>query len=121
MDRHPVAAAGAEYEDLKARLTERLLDQLYAAVPAVRGKVDHAELSTPLSTQHFTGHARGEMYGLSATPDRFRLRLGAQTPIPGLFLTGQDLSSLGVVGALFGGALTASSVLRRNVLRRTLK
>jgi len=112
---------GAEYEDLKARLTERLLDQLYAAVPAVRGKVDHAELSTPLSTQHFTGHARGEMYGLSATPDRFRLRLGAQTPIPGLFLTGQDLSSLGVVGALFGGALTASSVLRRNILSQILK
>ena len=112
---------GPEYEELKARLAERLLGHLYAAVPAVRGKVNHAELSTPLSTRHFMGYARGETYGLSPTPDRFRLRLGAQSPIPGLFLAGQDLSSLGVVGALFGGALAASSVLRRNVLRQILK
>ena len=108
---------GAEYAAFKARLAERLLAALYRHVPQVRGKVDRTELSTPLSTRHFSGHPGGEMYGLSATPERFRLRLRAQTPVPGLFLTGQDLSMAGVVGALFGGALAASAVLQRNVLK----
>ena len=44
----------------------------------------------------------------------------AQTPVRGLFLTGQDLVMAGVVGAMFGGVLAASAVLRRNVLKEIL-
>ena len=112
---------GADYEAFKVRFAERLLDQLYLHVPQVRGKVDYWELSTPLSTRHFSGHPHGEMYGLSHTPERFRMRLGAQTPVRGLFLTGQDLAIAGITGALFGGLLAASAVLRRNVLREILR
>ncbi len=60
-------------------------------------------------------------YGLSHTSERFQMRLRAQTPIRGLFLTGQDLSVAGVVGALFGGAMTASGVLRRSILKEILR
>ncbi|MEI7894484.1 MAG: NAD(P)/FAD-dependent oxidoreductase, partial [Myxococcales bacterium] len=38
---------GGDYDALKARWTERLLQVLYEHVPTVRGKVDVAELSTP--------------------------------------------------------------------------
>ncbi len=110
-----------EYEDLKARFAGRLLEQLYRHVPSVRGKVDYHELSTPLSTRHFCGHPHGEIYGLSATPERFRIRLRAETPILGLFLSGQDLAMAGVVGALYGGVMSASAVLRRNLLREILR
>ena len=112
---------GTDYEDFKGRFAERLLEHLSIQVPQVRGKVDYHELSTPLSTQHFSGHPRGEIYGLAPTPERFRMRLRAQTPVRGLFLTGQDLCMGGVTGALFGGALAASAVLRRNVLRDILR
>jgi all-trans-retinol 13,14-reductase len=112
---------GPEYETLKARFAERLLEQLYIHVPGVRGKVDYHELSTPLSTRHFSGHPHGEMYGLSFTPERFRIRLRAETPIRGLFLTGQDLVMGGAVGALYGGVMSASAVLRRNLLREILE
>jgi all-trans-retinol 13,14-reductase len=112
---------GTDYEEFKGRFTERLLEQLCIRVPQVRGKVDYHELSTPLSTEHFSGHPHGEIYGLGPTPERFRMRLRAETPVRGLFLTGQDLCMGGVTGALFGGALAASAVLRRNVLREILK
>jgi all-trans-retinol 13,14-reductase len=112
---------GTEYEHIKARFAERLLEQLYIHVPQVRGKVDYSELSSPLSTRHFSGHPHGEMYGLSPTPERFRMRMRAQTPVRGLFLTGQDLVMAGVVGAMFGGVLAASAVLRRNVLKEILR
>jgi all-trans-retinol 13,14-reductase len=86
-------------------------------VPAVRGKLDIAELSTPLSTRHFMNYQRGEAYGVSATPARFGLRcLTPHTPVRNLYLTGQDVCTLGVTGAMMGGVLTASAVLGRNLV-----
>jgi len=91
-------------------------------VPQVRGKVDHAELSTPLSTRHFANYSRGEIYGLAHTPARFRERfLRPQSPIKGLFLTGQDVAVCGVEGALAGGVLCASAILGRNLLSTSRK
>jgi len=90
-------------------------------VPGARGRVQHAELSTPLSTRHFANYGRGEIYGLNHTPARFAERaLKPATPIKGLFLTGQDISTAGVGGALFGGVITASAVLRRNMVSAIL-
>lgn len=111
---------GEGYEAWKAKMSERLLEVLVRHRPKVAGHVVHAELSTPLSTRHFTGHPDGEIYGLSHVPSRFRLPLRAQTPVPGLFLTGQDLVTCGVAGALFGGALTAASVFGATLARRTV-
>ena len=91
-------------------------------VPAVEGKIDYAELSTPLTTRHFMNYQQGEAYGLAATPQRFRLRsLAPQTSIRNLYLTGQDITSLGVAGALFGGVVTASAVLGRNLMSAVTK
>jgi all-trans-retinol 13,14-reductase len=108
---------GEGYESLKQRITERLLEILYAHVPGARGAVEVAELSTPLSTRNFTAHAHGEIYGLAHTPARFRNPyLRPATPIRGLMLTGADVGTLGVAGALLGGAVCASAILRRNLI-----
>ena len=107
---------GPDYDAFKEELANRLLAELIRQVPALDGKIDYWELSSPLSTRHFMNHQRGEMYGLSSTPERFRLRcLTPKTPIQQLYLTGQDVSCLGVTGALFGGFLTASAILGRNL------
>lgn len=113
---------GARYEELKASLSERLLDTVYRHAPATRGKVEIAELSTPLSTRNFAAHPRGEIYGLAHTPRRFEQRwLRPRTPIEGLYLTGADIASCGVMGALIGGMLCCSAVLKGNVLGQVLK
>jgi all-trans-retinol 13,14-reductase len=113
---------GPEYDELKSRFLDRLCEGLEQHVPAVRGHLDHAELSTPLSTRHFAGYQAGEAYGLTCTPARFRLRsLSAQTPVRNLFLTGQDVAMLGVTGALFGGVIAASAILGRNLVARVTK
>lgn len=108
---------GADYEAAKQRLADQLLGILYAHVPQVRGRVEVAELSTPLSTRHFAAHPQGEIYGVAHTPARFRHPLlRPRTPVRGLFLTGADVASCGVGGALIGGALCASAILRRNLI-----
>lgn len=113
---------GADYDQLKQCFTERLIGGLEHHVPAARGQIEHAELSTPLSTRHFSNHQAGEAYGLSATPARFRMRcLSAQTPVPNLFLTGSDVTLLGVTGAMFGGIVAASAILGRNLVSKVTK
>jgi all-trans-retinol 13,14-reductase len=113
---------GADYDALKSELAARLQAELEKHVSAVAGKIDYAELSTPLSTRNFMNYERGEAYGLSATPARFAVRgLKPQSPIRRLYLTGQDVVSLGVTGALFGGVVCASSILRRNLLSAVSK
>ena len=105
------------YEQIKKRLEERLLSELYRHVPWAAGTVPSWELSTPLSTQHFANAPRGEACTASAhTPRRFESRdLGPRTPVRNLFLTGQDVAMCGVMGALSGALATASAMLGRNM------
>jgi len=107
---------GDDYEALKDAYGERLLEQLYDKVPQVRGRVDYWEVSTPLSMQWFCGWERGELYGLDHDPSRMQQGwLRPRTRVPGLWLTGQDVMSCGVSGAMMGGVAAATSVagLRR--------
>lgn len=114
---------GDDYEAVKAALAERLQTILEQHVPQVRGHIEHAELSTPLSYRHFAGYDRGEPYGLAHTPRRFceRRLLRPRSPLRGLYLTGQDVSTCGVVGAMAGGFLCASAILGRNLFGRVIR
>jgi len=108
---------GEDYDAFKQRLAERLRLELERHVPAVRGKIDYCELSTPLSTRQFANYQSGQIYGPAVTPERFRARaLSPRTPVRNLYLAGADAAVPGVAGALAGGALAASAVLRRNVM-----
>ena len=79
--------------------------------PDLAKLVVYRELATPLSTVTFTQHRKGAFYGLDVTPERVMCdALRARTPIPGLFLSGQDVASPGIPGALMGGLLSAASV-----------
>lgn len=110
---------GEEYKEWKEKMSQRLLEALYKRHPELRGKIDYYELSTPLSTKHFVNYEQGEIYGISHTTERFAQRfLKPRTPIKNFYLTGQDIVSCGVGGALFSGLLTASVVAGKNLLNR---
>jgi all-trans-retinol 13,14-reductase len=112
----PWQRRGESYDHLKQQFTDRLLEQLYLHVPQVRGKIDHAELSTPVTTRHFANYAQGEPYGLAHTPSRFEQRfLKPRMPIGNLFLTGQDITVCGIAGGLASGVVCASAMLGRNL------
>lgn len=105
---------GEEYEALKEYYAQRLLKELYRQFPQLEGKIDYYELSTPLSTKEFVNYSKGEIYGLDHSPQRFRNRqLRAHTPVKGLYLTGQDIVTCGIGGALMGGLITAAAITRK--------
>jgi all-trans-retinol 13,14-reductase len=116
---------GEEYESYKLELTNRLLEQLFKRLPHLRGALDFCELSTPLSTQHFQLNARGEIYGLDHFVDRFdQSFLHPQTPVKNFYMTGADVMTAGVGGALMAGLMTTynmQGVLKASSVTSLLK
>jgi all-trans-retinol 13,14-reductase len=100
-----------EYEAAKAWITESLLAQFKRHFPKLGPLVDFHELSTPLSQASFVGADRGAMYGIEMSAQRLKSSvLRARTPVPGLYLAGQDAASMGIQGAFMGGFMAAAAI-----------
>lgn len=109
---------GEDYEAFKAKITAALLKQLNAAVPGLADLIDYVELSSPLSTDHFCRPIRGSIYGLEPTPERFATPwLRPRSPISGLFFSGSEVSTVGVIGAMMGGVLAAVAIEPRKGMK----
>jgi len=110
------AAGGAaerplEWSAFKQNIETRIMAYFAEKFPALAPMVIYHELSTPLATASFTGHEKGGFYGIETTPRRMLSgALDARTPVPGLFLTGQDVMSPGIAGALAGGMFGAAAI-----------
>jgi len=103
---------GDDYEAFKDELGERLMRYVYDKLPQLEGRVDYYEVSTPQTTNWFSGYQQGELYGLEHTAARLQQDwLGPRTRIPGLWLTGQDTLTCGVTGAMMAGMLTTMAMV----------
>ncbi|HEU0201433.1 MAG TPA: hypothetical protein VFR86_13490, partial [Burkholderiaceae bacterium] len=105
------AARSDSYQAFKALIERTLLAQLLERFPQLGPCVRVVESSTPISVATFTGAEHGAMYGLQTTPRRFLSQaLRPRTPLAGLYLSGQDVGTPGVVGAAMGGMMAAVSI-----------
>ena len=104
---------GRDYEGYKKQIGERMLEEgLFRFYPELRDKVLHYDIGTPLSTQFYLNAHDGESYGLDMNFYRLTqaVDLKPKTEINGLYLTGQDICTLGVTGAMMSGVLTANVI-----------
>lgn len=107
---------GEEYEKMKKDFEIAMLNRLYSLFPQIIGHVVYTEVSTPLSTKHFSNYQNGEIYGLEHKPERFSLPfLRPETKLKGLRLAGQDITIVGVSGAMLSGMLCAITILKFRV------
>lgn len=92
--------------------------KLYEMYPQLEGRVEYVDLGTPLTNNYYINSVLGESYGLEHTPKRMTSDwIRPDTPIPGLWLTGQDLLSCGVFAALLTGYVTAAKMDTRVLLK----
>ena len=102
------------YIELKEYFAYRLLNEgLFKYYPKTKGNVLKYQVGTPLSNNFYLGVQNGEAYGLNSSNYRFTHghALKPKTNIKNLYLTGQDICTLGFTGALMSGVLTANSML----------
>ena len=103
---------GADYEAFKRQRAERLLDVVEHDLPGLRDSIAHYYTSTPLTSLDYTGTPEGSAYGIARD-----ITLGVschvpqRTKLPGLYLTGQNINSHGILGVLVGSIVTCSDIL----------
>lgn len=104
------------YAGYKEFVKERFLEKVLEVVPQIRDYIDTCEVSTPLSTKHFSNYQSGEIYGLEHSPERFNaVWLRPRTPITNFYLTGQDVVAVGIASSVLSGVFTAVAILRKNI------
>ena len=105
---------GDDYEALKEEITSKLLAFIESHYPGFCETIDYQELSTPLSVKRFTGHPQGSIYGVPSVRERYLSNEApwcqAKSPVEGLYLTGADVSSPGIAGALMGAMATVGVI-----------
>lgn len=111
---------GEDYEKVKMRLAEKAWEQTCQFYPQLKDKRRYFDVGTPLTNQYYLGSPKGEIYGIDHTVKRFSPLVAAElrpaTPISDLYLTGQDITTCGFAGALYGGLLTSAVILNRNLM-----
>jgi all-trans-retinol 13,14-reductase len=101
----------SDWAAFKEGVEARLMEFFATKFPALAPLVVYQELGTPFATASFTGHEKGAIYGVETTPRRMLSEaLYAKTPVPGLYLTGQDVMTPGIAGALWGGMFGAAAI-----------
>jgi all-trans-retinol 13,14-reductase len=108
-----------DYLNKKEAIKTRMLETLYKHYPKTRGHVVYTSIGSPLTYNTYIGSNFGEVYGASSSKTRFRENdfLKPYTNIENLYLTGQDILSIGYTGAMMSGFLTANICLGYNVLK----
>ena len=82
-------------------ISDRIISTINEHCPNLKNKISYSELSSPLSTRDMAHYEFGELYGVNHTPSRFKQKwLKPKTPIKNLYLTGQDITTVGLPSAL---------------------
>ncbi|WP_164000270.1 phytoene desaturase family protein [Pyxidicoccus caerfyrddinensis] len=121
----PPQARGEGYHARKEALADRMLCEVEARLPGLVGDIAVREVATPLTWVDSLRAPHGGPYGPAMTPRQTgRFRFHTRTPVPGLFLAGQGVLSMGISPVLLSGRLAAHAaehyVERRARLRHHL-
>jgi all-trans-retinol 13,14-reductase len=97
----------------KERIATVLLAAAEKVYPGLNGLIESRDLYTPLSARRDTLHHNGNIFGMPDTPQRFNsLGCSCNTPLENVFLTGCDITTSGIYGAVLSGALTTTAIFK---------
>ena len=107
------------YRDIKARLTDAMLDRVETAYPGARAAVRWSEAATPATQMRYTRSTQGTTFGLEPSLTQFGpMRPGTKTPIKGLLLAGTSTRwGPGTTGSMISGMQAAAAALGRDLVR----
>ena len=94
---------GESYDNYKKQIGDRMMNELNRLYPQLEDKIESFNIATPLSTKYYMDiNSYRFLNGWDLKP---------RTPIKNLYLTGQDICTLGFTGAMMSGVLTANVMM----------
>ncbi len=100
------------YAELKAQLTERILDAVETFVPGIRDRTVFRALGTPLTNVHFLHATRGGIYGTEKSLGNLGpLSFSVETHVRGLYQCGASTIAPGINGVTNSGLSAAAAAL----------
>ena len=104
---------GKDYEEVKQRVMDNVLEAADSYLPGVIGDVEVKEAGSAVTNSYYVRSVRGGAYGPAVTPDQVGpWRFLPKTAIPGLYLAGSGVMGGGVSPCLTSGVL-AAKILRK--------
>ena len=101
------------YLAIKARIARNLLDAAEKVYPGLGDLIEDWDLYTPISARRDTQHFNGNIFGIPDTPARYKnLDFNCYTPLENVFITGSDITSSGIYGAVLSGAITTTAIFK---------
>ena len=89
--------------------------------PFLKNMIDYISVGTPLTNNYYLNSINGECLGLDSSPNRFlKYHITPKTDINNLYLSGQDICTGGIAGAISGGLLCSYSILNYGKLYNLL-
>jgi all-trans-retinol 13,14-reductase len=100
------------YQQIKERLSEKLMNTFKRILPAVHKNIVHLEVGTPITNEYYINATKGNVYGtekgfMQTGPFSYK----AKTEIENLYMCGASIMSHGVAGASYSGVKTAAEIL----------
>jgi all-trans-retinol 13,14-reductase len=100
------------YQEIKARLSEKLMNTFKRILPAVHKNIVSIEVGTPMTNEYYINTTKGNVYGtekgfMQTGPFSYK----AKTEIENLYMCGASIMSHGVAGASYSGVKTAAEIL----------
>jgi phytoene dehydrogenase-like protein len=100
------------YQQIKERLSEKLMNTFKRILPAVHKNIVHLEVGTPITNEYYINSTKGNVYGtekgfMQTGPFSYK----AKTEIENLYMCGASIMSHGVAGASYSGVKTAAEIL----------
>ena len=111
-----------EYQKYKKLCQDKMMEQGFMKIyPHLKDYIKYIEIGTPLSTNEYLSTINGECYGEGMTPTKMlNNNYNSITPIKNLYVTGQDVITIGYTGSIFAGYLTANIICGNTYIHRLL-
>lgn len=88
-----------DYRAFKQATAERLITAVEHYLPEIKGNIENIYTSSPLTYRDYTGTIEGSAYGILKDCDHVMTTfLPPRTPVPNLYLTGQNVNFHGILG-----------------------
>ena len=108
---------GADYEQWKQAMTDKVLDFMEIIHPGFRNGIDKVYASSPLTIRDYYGNKEGSNYGFKKESDNIlRSQMSVFTKVKNLFLTGQNVNIHGLCGVSLTAIETAEALVGHNVI-----